>query len=163
MEFDEDYEDIKDEDILSESEFLFIRKILDTPKKAKWLIYKEVFDCSEKSAKVNATRFCNRPNVKKLIKKLRIDRHRQLHKASFWGKNRLVYEYSRLAEVAENEGHPIFDKSGCQVGHKPDYSTVKGCYDSIGKIEGVFEKDNDQRKPVNTINLGDYFNKKELT
>ncbi len=143
---------------LTQNEYLFIKMCVDKPNIPKWKVYHEIFGGTEKNAKSNATKLSNRPKVKRKIDALRIGRDQSLSSYIGWDKNRLVYELEVLARRSLEDGHPVFH-DGLEVGAKPDYSTARACISDIGKVVGAFEAD--QKIDV-TLNLGEYFKKREL-
>ena len=142
--------------------YMLVKVYLENPELPKWKVYQIAFGCDEKTAKSHYHKLFKNPMVLEKIKRAQIIRDQSLTQSIFWDKNRLIYEYTELANRALMDGHKKFDRQGIQIDDDPDYSVAKGCYDSIGKIVGAFEVDNKQKKPETTVNLGDYFTKKEL-
>lgn len=150
-----------DDNILNGVEFELIKYHVNNPKIPQYKAYMHIFECEEKSAKSNASKFFKKSIVKKKIREVRLMNSQTLTLSAFWDKNRLIYEYSRLADMALNEGHPIIQQ-GVHVGDNPDYSAAKGCYDGIAKIIGANEADNEQKAPKVTVTLADHFKKEQL-
>jgi hypothetical protein len=149
--------------MLTDKEYYFVKKVLDNPTEPKYKLYMEVYGCKEASARANSIKMMKKPEVKKFLDELRIQRNSHLKEATYWDKNKLMYKLTELAELAIEKGTEVYNtKTGALVGYKRDLGTARACYADLGKLIGAYEEDNQQKAPVNNFNLAEIFNQEKL-
>ena len=149
---------------MSYRHYELIKRILDDPAKPEAEHYAEIFELEDpKSARASMSRLKQQKAFKEEYQTHLKLTASALRNSVFWSKNRLLHEYSKLAEKALEEGKTTFytnEKKQLCRHNNPEYQAARQCYDSIGKLIGAFEADNKQK--ASTINLGDFFEKKSL-
>lgn len=107
---------------------------------------------SEETAKQQAWQLLQREEIQDYLQKMRAEYSEKSGISREW-----VIE--RFKEVSDRciQAEPVLDKHGMETGeYRFDSAGVNKATEMLGKIIGIFEKDNDQSKAkiTNVVNLG---------
>lgn len=104
---------------------------------------------AENSAKVQASQLLQREDIQEYLQKLRAEYSEKSGITKEW-----IIERFKLISERCVQAEPVYDSKGEPTGeYRFDSSGANNATAHLGKIIGVFEKDNEQRKDVIQINV----------
>lgn len=107
---------------------------------------------SEETAKQQAWQILQREDVQEYLQKLREEYADKANVSKQW----VLERFKHISDSCV-QAEPVLDSNGTPTGeYRFDSSGANKATEMIGRIIGIFEKDNDQSKPktTNIINLG---------
>ncbi len=104
---------------------------------------------AENSAKVQASQLLQRDDIQEYLQSLRAEYAEKSGISKLW----IIERFKTISDRCVQE-EPVFDSKGEPTGEfKFDSSGANNATAHLGKIIGVFEKDNEQRKDVISIHI----------
>lgn len=116
---------------------------------------------SEATAKQQGWQLLQRDDVQEYLDKLRTEAQENSNVSRQW----IVERFKDISDRCV-QAEPVYDNNGLPTGeYRFDSSGANKATEMLGKIIGVFEKDNQQTKPEATtiVNLGSGVNPDEVT
>lgn len=134
---------------MQDNHIRFADKYFETLNATKSAIYAGF---SEDTAKQQGWQLLQRQDVQEYLEKLRAEYAEKSSISKEW----IVERFKDISDRCV-QAEPVLDRDGNETGeYRFDSSGANKATEMLGKIIGVFEKDNDQSKPktTNIINLG---------
>lgn len=134
---------------MQDNHIRFADKYFETLNATKSAIYAGF---SEDTAKQQGWQLLQREDVQEYLEKLRAEYAEKSSISKEW----IVERFKDISDRCV-QAEPVLDRDGNETGeYRFDSSGANKATEMLGKIIGVFEKDNDQSKPktTNIINLG---------